>query len=148
MFAIVDHDHPELWAIRPDGEGNVTGTHVVWKVNKGMPSRPSPLLVGDNLFLVSSDGIASCIEARTGELLWKKRVAGKYSASPLSVGDRIYLFNENAVSTVIRAANPFEILASNALTDEQLMASPAAIGGSLFVRTEEHLYRIDSADSK
>ncbi len=128
VFAIVDYDHPQLWAIRPDGTGDVTDSHVAWKVAKGMPSRPSFLLIDDLLFLVSSDGVACCLEARTGDVLWQRRIAGKYSASPVYADGRIYFFNENSVTTVIKPSREFEVLAVNNLGDEQLMASPAAAG--------------------
>jgi outer membrane protein assembly factor BamB len=148
VFLIMDHDHPELWAIRPDGNGDVTDSHVVWKATRGMPSRPSLLLIDDLIFLVNADGIASCVEAKTGELVWKERIEGKYSASPIYANDRIYCFNENAVSTVIKPSRQFEVLAVNPLAEEELMASPAAVGKSLFIRTGKHLYRIEDSSPK
>ena len=143
VFVIMDHDRPELWAIKPGGTGDVTESHIAWKQKRGMPPRSSPLLVDDLIFVVNHDGIASCLEARKGTLVWKKRLDGDYSASLLHAGGRIYFFNENAVCTVIKAARQYEILANNALGNERLMASPAAAGNSLFVRTEKHLYRIE-----
>ena len=143
VFALIDHDSPELWAVRADGSGDVTDSHVVWKMTQGMPSRSSPLLIGDLLFVVNNDGIASCLEARTGELVWKQRIGGNYSASPVCADGRIYFFNENAVGTVIQPSGKFEVLAVNPLHEEQLLASPAVAGRSLFVRTEKHLYRIE-----
>ena len=109
-----------------------------------MPSRSSPLLIGDLLFLMNNDGIASCLEARTGELVWKQRIQGNYSASPVYADGRIYFFNEDAVGTVIKPSREFEALAVNPLHEEQLLASPAVAGRSLFVRTEKHLYRIEA----
>ena len=143
VFVIMDHDRPELWAIKPDGKGDVTESHIVWKQKRGMPPRSSPLLVDDLVFVVNHDGIASCIEAKTGEPVWKKRLDGDYSASLFQAGGRIYFFNEDAACTVVKASRKYEILAKNALADERLMASPAAAGNSLFVRTEKHLYRIE-----
>jgi outer membrane protein assembly factor BamB len=148
VFAIVDRDHPELWAIRPDGSGDVADSHVVWKVTRTMPPRSSPLLVDDRLFLVNRIGVASCLEAKTGEIPWKERIEGQYSASPIYANGRIYFFNEKAVSTVIKPSRRFEVLAVNRLAEEQLMASPAVAGRSLFVRTEKHLYRIEERSSK
>ena len=142
-FVIMDHDRPELWAIRPGGKGDVTESHIAWKQKRGMPARSSPVLVDDLIFAVNHDGIASCLDARTGAVLWKNRLKGDYSASLLHAGGRIYFFNENAACTVIRAARQYEILANNSLGGERLMASPAAAGNSLFVRTEKHLYRIE-----
>ncbi len=147
VFVIMDHDHPELWAIRPDGSGDVTESHVAWKEKRGMPSRASPLLVDDLLFLVNHNGITSCLEAKTGDLVWKRRLEGDYSASPIYARGRIYFFNENAVCTVIKASRQFEILAVNAVAKEELMASPAAAGKSLFIRTEKHLYCVKGSSS-
>ncbi len=145
VFAIVDRDHPELWAIRPDGSGDVTDSHVVWKVSQTMPPRSSPLLVDGLLFLVNRIGVASCIEAKTGEIAWRERIEGGYSASPIYANDRIYFFNEKAICTVIKPSRRFEVLAVNRLAEEQLMASPAVGGKSLFIRTEKHLYRIEDS---
>jgi len=140
LFMTTDHDHPELWAVRPDGTGDVTDSHVQWKNKKGIPSRSSPLLVGDLLFTVNHKGIASCFESATGDLVWKERLPGKYSASSILADERIYFFNEDAVCTVIKPERQFKVLATNPLPKEQLMASPAVSVDSLFIRTESHLY--------
>ena len=130
VFAIVDYDHPQLWAIKPDGKGDVTDTHIAWKITKGMPSRPSFLLIDDLLYLVTSDGIATCVEAKTGEVVWKERVPGKYSASSVYANGQIYFFNEDSTTTVLKPGRKFEQLAVNKLGDEQLMASPAEKSGA------------------
>jgi outer membrane protein assembly factor BamB len=146
VFMINDYLRPELWAVRPGGQGDVTASHIAWKHNKTMPSRPSPLLVDDLLFLVSSDGVASCLEAKTGKIVWQERIGGKFSASPIHAAGRIYLFDESAVTTVFEANRTFKKLAVNNLSGKQLMASPAVAGDALFIRTATHLYRIE--DSK
>ena len=143
VFMINDYLRPELWAVRPDGRGEVTSSHVAWKHSRTMPSRPSPLLVDDLLFVVSSEGVATCLEAKTGEVVWQERIGGKFSASPIHAARRIYLFDESSVTTVIEPARKFQTLAVNKLNDEDLMASPAVAGRSLFVRTATHLYRIE-----
>jgi outer membrane protein assembly factor BamB len=143
VFLVTDHDHPELWAVRPDGTGDVTDSHVVWRETRGVPSRSSPVLVDDLLYVISHQGILSCLEARTGEVVWKNRVAGEYSASPIHAENRIYFFNENAVCTVIRPGRTYQELAVNRLNEQPLMASPAVAGDALFIRTEKHLYRIE-----
>jgi outer membrane protein assembly factor BamB len=143
LYMISAYINPELWAVRTDGRGDVTATHVLWKNTKGMPSRPSPLLVGDLIFVVSSEGFLSCVEAKTGELVWKERIGGKFSASPIHVAGRIYFFDESSVTTVIEPGRTFKVLATNKLDGEELMASPAVVGNSLIIRTATHLYRID-----
>ncbi len=148
VFVVVDHDHPELWAVSPDGRGDVTESHVAWKETRAMPARSSPLLVDELLYVVNRQGIVSCLEAKTGQLVWKDRLEGKYSASPLFADGRIYVVNEISATTVIKPGRKFEILAVNRLDDEQLMASPAVAGDALFLRTEKHLYHIENSASK
>lgn len=144
VFAIVDRDRPELWAIRPEGNGDVTDSHVLWKEIKSMPQRCSPLLVGDLLFVVNRDGIATCLEAKTGETVWKERLPGRYSASPIYAKDRIYFFNEDGKATVIRPTRKLMIVAENELKDQRLLATPAVDGDAFIVRTETHIYRIEN----
>jgi len=145
VFVVMDHDHPELWAVQPDGTGDVTESHISWKEKKGIPSRASPLLVEDLLYMVNRTGIVSCMEAETGKRVWKKRLPGKYSASPIYANGRIYFFNESGVGSVIETGRKFKKVAVNRLPEEPLMASPAVTGNSLIVRTEHHLYRIEEA---
>jgi outer membrane protein assembly factor BamB len=133
---------PELWAVRPEGLGDVTETHVVWKLNKSVPAKPSALLVGPQIYMVDDRGIASCIEARTGEVLWHERIGGEFSSSPIWTDGRIYVFDENGKSTVLADGRQFKLLATNHL-DAGCMASPAVAGKSLLVRTKTHLYRIE-----
>jgi outer membrane protein assembly factor BamB len=147
VFVIIDRDRPELWAIRPDGSGDVTDSHVVWKRRPRMPQRVSPLLVGDLLYAIDRDGYLSCLEAKTGEEIWQQRLKGRFSASPIHAQNVIYFFNESGVCTVIRPARKLEILATNSLgQNEQLMASPAIDGNALFIRTGTHLCRIEQTD--
>ncbi|MSR55876.1 MAG: quinonprotein alcohol dehydrogenase [Gemmataceae bacterium] len=143
LYMISAYINPELLAVRTDGQGDVTSTHILWKNSKGMPSRPSPILVDDLLYVVSSEGIASCLEAKTGVLVWKERLGGKFSASPIHVAGRIYFFEESSVTSVIEPGRQFKLLATNKLGSEALMASPAVVGNSLIIRTSGHLYRID-----
>jgi len=131
------------FAIRPDGEGDVTGTHLAWKFGRTSPKRPSQLLVDSLLFMVNDDGIAACVDAREGNLIWTHRLGGKYSASPLYNQGRIYFFDEDGETRVIEAAGEVKLLATNKL-DSGCMASPAVAGDALFVRTKTHLYRIET----
>ncbi len=143
IFATVDRDHPELWAIRPDGNGDVTDTHIVWREARGMPQRCSPLLVDGLLYLVNRGGIATCLEAKTGKLIWKERLKGAYSASPIYATDRIYLFNEAGTATVIRPDRKLEVIATNALAAQPLLATPAVDGSAFIIRAGGHLFRIE-----
>ena len=132
----------QVLAIRPDGHGDVTSTHVVWRVTRGAPLKPSLLLDGDLLFMIGDTGIAQSLDARTGDLVWRARVGGSFSASPLLADGRIYLFSEDGKATVIEAGRAFRVLAENHL-DEGFMATPAIDGDALFARTITHLYRIE-----
>lgn len=134
-----------LLAVRPDGSGNVTDSHVTWTCGKSTPTRPSQLIVGDHLFMVNDKGVASCLDVKTGVPVWTERIEGRHSASPIYSNGRIYLFDEDdGVSRVI-AADPteFKLLATNKL-DVGCMASPAVCEDSLIIRTRTHLYRISA----
>ena len=130
-----------LLAIRPDGSGDVTETHVVWQLDRAVPHTPSPLVVDQNIFLISDDGTASCIDLRTAEQHWRKRLGGTYSASPIHAGGRIYCQSEDGECIVFRAAEAFDELSRNDL-GERSLASFAADGAALLIRTDSHLYRI------
>jgi len=143
-FVTTDQNHPQLQAVRLDGRGDVTDSHVVWGIAKGVPSIPSLLLVGDLLYLVNDIGIMSCIDATSGAIVWKERLLGNYRASPIYADGRIYVANVNGVTTVIEPGRRFNLLAVNELGDgTRLEASFAVAGRALFVRTETHLYRIE-----
>jgi outer membrane protein assembly factor BamB len=141
VFIATGFQQPELLAVRPDGTGDVTSTHIAWRLKRGAPLTPSPLVVGDELYVVNDGGIATCIEARTGTIVWQQRLGGTYSASPVFADGRIYFLAEQGVTTVIVPGRTFKRLATSPL-DGSLLASMAISGGSLFVRTDSHLYRI------
>jgi len=143
VFLSTGYDTPEFLAIRADGTGDVTKSHVAWSLKKGAPLTPSPLLVGDELYLVSDLGIASCLDARTGKVHWQERIGGAHSTSPLHADGKVYCQSEEGVGTVLKAGKKFEVLARNNL-GERTLASYAAVDGVLFIRTEKHLYRIES----
>jgi len=137
----------ELLAVRPNGSGNVTETHLAWTYKRAVPRRPSPLLIDDLLFMVNDDGVAACLEAKSGEEIWRKRLAGNFSASPIHANGRIYFFDERGKATVIEASRRYEVLATNQL-DDGFMASPAVTGNALYLRTKTHLYRIEEQSSR
>jgi len=141
VFIATGFQQPSLLAVRPDGAGDVTKTHMAWKLGRGAPLTPSPIVVGDELYVVTDGGIASCLDARTGAPIWQQRLGGTYSASPVFAGGSIYFPAEQGVTTVIATGTEFRRLATNRL-DGGLLASMAVAGGSLFLRTDSHLYRI------
>jgi outer membrane protein assembly factor BamB len=132
---------PALLAVRVDGRGDVTRSHVAWTLKRGVSLTPSPLLIGDELYLVSDNGVASCLDAKTGSLHWQSRLGGNHSASPVYADGRIYFLSEEGESVVIAPGKQFKALAKNQL-DGQTLASMAVSGGSIFVRSQTHLYRL------
>ncbi len=142
VFLSSGFDSPVLLAIRPDGSGDVTDTSVAWRLKKGSPLSPSPLLAGNELYLVSDGGIASCVDAKTGKPFWQERVPGGYSASPLFANGHVYFENEKGVVTVVNASRTFKLVAKNTLPGRTL-ASLAAADGAIYLRTDEALYRIE-----
>ena len=132
---------PAVMAIRPDGAGDVTGTHVAWTTTRGAPFTPSPIAVGDELYIINDLGVLSCVDARTGKLHWQQRIGGNYSASPVFADGRIYFLSEEGVATVIAPGTTFRKLAVNEVGGATL-ASMAVANGSIFIRSLTHLYRI------
>jgi outer membrane protein assembly factor BamB len=132
----------ELWGVRVDGQGDVTDTHVAWKLGTMVSRTASPLLVDGLLYMVTDDGMVSCVEAPTGKQVWHSRIPGKYAASPIYADGRIYFFNQQGEATVLKPGRAFETLATSSL-DSGLMASPAVTGKALILRTKTHLYRIE-----
>lgn len=142
----------QLLAIRPGGAGEVADANaepdetqqlrVVWKVRRSVARKPSVQLAGDLLFMIEDGGVATCLEAQTGVEIWRERVGGNYSASPLCAAGKIYFCSEEGKTTVVAAGRQFRVLAENTLPDG-FMASPAAAGHALFLRTRTHLYRVE-----
>jgi outer membrane protein assembly factor BamB len=139
VFICSGFDQPVLLAVRPDGQGDVTDTHVAWNLKRGVPLTPSPLLVGEELYVVSDNGIASCLDAKTGKQHWQERLGGSYSASPVYADGRIYFLNEDGESVVIEPGREFKKLATNRV-DGYTLASMAVSGGAIFIRSASHLY--------
>lgn len=145
VYIITDYERPELWAVRPDGTGEVSEDRIAWRIPRGVPQQPSFLLVGEHLYLVVDSGVLLCVEARTGKVVARKRLPGTYSASSLFADGRLHFFNRQGATTIVRPDPDLEILATNEL-DGPLMASPAAAGSALYIRTRDHLYRIETTD--
>lgn len=141
MVFVTTGSNSNLLAIHPDGRGDVTESRVAWKGQKGVPQRPTPIVVGDHVYTISDAGVVSCADARTGKLIWQERVGGKYRASPLYADGRIYFFDMDGECAVIEAGSEYKLLARNKL-ENGCQASPAVAGDELFVRTTTHLYCI------
>jgi outer membrane protein assembly factor BamB len=139
----------DLLAVRPDGTGDVTDTHVAWIVKQSVPSKPSQLLIDDLIYMIHDAGVASCVEAKTGREVWQQRIGGKYSASPIYAGGRIYMPSHEGATTVIAPGREFKPLATNQLgeqPDDGFRASPAVSGKAIYLRNVTHLYRIENVE--
>lgn len=131
-----------LVAVRPDGEGDIT-KNIAWKTNKSVPKRASQLLVGDLMFMMNDGGVASCLNALTGEEIWTKRFDDKYWASPLYADGLVYCFSQTGAIPVFKAGRQFELVVENKLA-AGFNASPAVAGRALILRSETHVYRIET----
>ena len=141
VFIGTGFQEPSMLAVRPTGTGDVTNTHVAYTIERGAPFTPSPLIVGDEFYMVSDIGVASCLDVKTGKIHWQQRVPGNYSASPVFADNRIYFLSEEGVATVIAPGKEFRRLAVNTL-DGTTFASIAVSQGTFFIRSDSHLYRI------
>jgi outer membrane protein assembly factor BamB len=130
-------------AIRPDGSGDVTETHVAWTVKRNAPHTPSLLVVGDELYMVSDGGIAACLDAKTGKQIWQQRLGGNFSASPVLAGGSIYMLDETGTCHVFAPGQTFKKVAQNKLP-ERTLASFAIMDGAIILRGDKHLYRIEN----
>ena len=134
---------PELHmlGIDPRGRGNVTRTNILWRTHKGVSYVPSPVAHKSWFFVVSDNGIASCLVAKTGQLMWKERLGRRHSASAVSAGGHVYFLDDDGETFVVKAAPEFALVSQNSL-GEACFASPAVSRGQLFIRTASQLYCI------
>jgi outer membrane protein assembly factor BamB len=145
-FIVTGLSKRELLAVKTDGQGDVTDSHVVWRFNKQVGKYASPLLVDGLIYTAAEESIITCLEAATGQPVWSERIGGKYAASPIYADGRLYFFSQQGTTTVLKPGRTFEVLATNTLA-EGFMASPAASGRAFYLRTKTHLYRIESTPS-
>jgi outer membrane protein assembly factor BamB len=141
VYISTGFNEPTLIAVRADGRGDVTRSHILWTLTRSAPLTPSALIVGDEIYVVNDGGIAACLDAATGATHWRERIGGAHSASPTYAGGRIYFQDEEGTTFVIAPGRTFRKLAANTLNGSTL-ASLAVSNGSLFIRTDTHLYRI------
>jgi outer membrane protein assembly factor BamB len=134
-----------LLAVSSGGAGDVTKTSILWSTKKAVPNRSSPILVGDRLYMISSDGVVSRVDTRTGATLRQERLAGKFWASPIYADGRLYFCNDVGMTYVVDVSMGWKVLAANRLADG-FMASPAVAGNALILRTRTHLYCIEQKD--
>ena len=142
IYVLTGWGQGQLLAIKPGGQGDITESHVAWRVTRGVAKKPSLLLVDEILYMLNDGGVATAFEARSGKELWSERIGGNYSAAPLFGAGNIYFFSEEGKVTVIAPSREFRKLAENKF-DDGFMASPAVTGNALILRTKTHLYRVE-----
>jgi outer membrane protein assembly factor BamB len=133
-------------AIKPGGTGDVDKTHIAWTRRKVVAKKSSPLLLDGLLYMTSDEGVASCSNPQTDEIIWAERLGGKgqYAASPIHANGHIYFSSSEGDFPVLKAGRKFEIISRNKL-DAGCMASPAIVGNALVIRTKTHVYRIEKS---
>ncbi len=143
LYVSSGFNQAKIFAIDPTGEGDITKSHVRWIMTKGAPHTPSPLVVGDELYIVSDRGILTCLDAVSGEEHYQERLGGNYSSSPLFADGKIYIQAEGGEAIVVRPGKEYEELGRNEL-EARTFASYAVYASSLLIRSEKHLYRISN----
>jgi outer membrane protein assembly factor BamB len=141
VFIATGFQQPSILAVRPNGKGNVTKSHIAWTLSRGAPLTPSPLLVGNDLYIATDAGIVSNVDAATGAVRWQHRLGAAVSASPILCDGHVYFLDEEGRTTVIDPGPAFRQVAVNSL-DGAALASMAVASQSFFIRTATHLYRI------
>jgi len=142
LYVCTGYDKPWLYCIDPTGKGDVTDSHVRWNIQTQIPHTPSLILDDGKVFMISDRGIATCLNADTGETIWQERVGGNYSASPILNNGNIYLTSEQGDTTIIKAADQYQVVAKNTL-GQATLASLAVAEGAIYIRTESHIFRIE-----
>lgn len=146
VFFVTGLTKKELFAVRPDGKGDVTDTHAAWKLSTHVGKYASPILVDGLIYTAAEESFVTCLEAATGKVVWTERIGGKYAASPIYADGRLYFFDQQGTTAVLKPGRTFGPLATNTLAGG-FMASPAVAGKAFFLRTKTHLYRIESTGS-
>ncbi len=144
VYICTGFPRPELWAIDPNGQGDVTRSHVKWKLKRQISEKPSPLIAGNEIYVLSDKGIVSCFDALTGDEHYVKRIGGNFAASPVAAGGNIYICNRSGETTVFAAGKEYQRLSRN-MVEGGIMASPVFAGQRLLLRTDTHLYCIEAA---
>jgi outer membrane protein assembly factor BamB len=136
----VGRGQPNLAAIRPGGNGDITESHVRWNLRKGIPEIPSPVFHADRLYLVRSGGSLSCVDTDTGAVIYRERLgaSGQYSASPIVANDHVYLFSNKGILTVVKCGDEFTVT-HQADLGVSIAATAALDHNSLYLRTNDAL---------
>lgn len=141
LFMTAGFPERHILAIKPDGQGNVTDSAIVWRSKENCAYVPSPIVCGDYFLVVADNGIASCFRCADGERMWKERIGPNHSASLITAGGLVYFTSDRGTTTVVRPGPSFDVVSINAL-EEDVYSSPAVSDGKLYFRADKHLYCI------
>jgi hypothetical protein len=138
FFRGIDHG---ILALKPGGKGDISVSHLLWRESENVAEVPSPLCYKDYVYVVKNGGFFSCVDKRTGKLIYKTRIkgTGPYFASPIAANNRIYVSSHNGKVIVFQAGDEMKISIENNL-GEQILATPAIVDNKLYLRTDKHLY--------
>ena len=141
VFTSSGYGSPTVRAIRPDGHGEVTATHIAWESRDNVPLISSFVVADGLLFCIKESGVATCLDVLTGKVIWQQRLGGKQGASPVLAEGRLYCLAKDGSTTVIAADREFKQLARNSL-EGPCEASPAISTGRIFFRSQSALFCI------
>lgn len=147
FFAVGGYPTHHVIAIRPDGKGDVSDSHVAWHIQNVRSYVPSPVVVGEFLLVADDRGTANCFDASNGERLWQNRLGKHYSSSLVTAGGLVYFTADDGVTKLVRPGESMEVVAENEL-GENVYSSPAIAGNELFIRGEKHLFCIATPDDQ
>jgi outer membrane protein assembly factor BamB len=146
IFTASGFGDPAIRVVRAGGKGDVTETHIAWESPDDVTKIPSMLYVKPYLYLVTEAGVAKCLKAATGEVLWRERLGDRFSASPVWADGKIYFLSDKGTTTVIQEGAEFKVLARNELSfatgNEKCKASPAISQRNIFIRSDKHIFCI------
>ncbi|MBI4625385.1 MAG: PQQ-binding-like beta-propeller repeat protein, partial [Verrucomicrobia bacterium] len=147
VYLSTGFDQPIGYAIRPDGAGDVTDTHVAWTIRKRVPLNASMVVLGDELYMLADNGVLSCLDAKTGVVHYEERLLGACTASLLAADGRIYAIDELGKAAVVKPGKTFQVIATSDL-QEKTLASMAVCESDLLIRTENAVYRVGQRGRK
>ncbi len=146
-YLITGMGKTELLGVKTDGSGDVTDTHVAWRLKTHVSKTASPILVDDLIYMVADESFVSCVEAGTGNVVWSERIGGKFAASPIYADGHLYFCDKDGVTTILKPGRTFELVTTNKLANG-FMSSPAVSGKALYLRTRTDLYRVEEKDHR
>ena len=132
-----------LMAVNPKGSGNITNTNILWQTDRDVPGINTPVAVNGRLYMIQEHGTVTCLNVKTGAVIWKNKLKGEFYSSPVAADGKVYFPSKQGVTYVLKEGEAFHLLSQNK-TSGEIMATLAVSGKSLLLRTSKALYRIQS----